>query len=226
MSGQRGQTLVAGILILLGVLFLIDNLNILSLDAGNVIGTWWPLGIVILGVAQLLSTRGTSPVSSLFLIGIGAFLQLLVLDWVGWGVIWPLIIIGIGLTVLFEGRLRRWPSAAISEDGAIEVSTIFGGALRKVTSDDFHGGRLRAICGGVELDLRDTTLAADATLEVNILFGGIQIRVPEEWNVDIQGSPLFGATEDSRSRQTAQEQGPAPTLRLKTSIVFGGLEVK
>jgi len=119
LSGQRGRTLVAGVLILLGVLFLIDNLNILSLDTGDVIGTWWPLAIVFLGVVQLLSTRGSSPAGPLLLIGIGASLQLLTLDWVGWGVIWPLIIIGVGLSVLFQGQLRRWPSTTISEDGTI-----------------------------------------------------------------------------------------------------------
>ena len=212
MSGQRGQTLVAGILILLGILFLIDNLNILSLDTGDVIGTWWPLAIVFLGIIQLLSTRGSSPLSPLFLIGIGALLQLLTLDWVGWGVIWPLIIIGVGLTVLFQGRILRWPSATISEEGSTEVSAIFGEAQRRVTSEEFHGGRLSAVFGRVELDLRDAHLAADTTLEVNVLFGGIEINVPEEWNVDIQGSPLFGAMKDSRRHQSAQENGPSPIL--------------
>ena len=226
LSGQRSRTLVAGVLILLGVLFLIDNLNILRLDTGDLIGTWWPLAIVFLGVVQLLSGRGTSPIGPLILIGIGAFLQLLTLDWVGWGVIWPLIIIGVGLTVLFQGRTRRWPSVTNSEEGSIEVSAIFGGAQRRVTSDDFHGGKLSAVFGGVELDLRDAHLATDATIEANVLFGGIEIKVPDEWNVDIQGSPLFGGTEDSRRHRTEQENGPTPTLRVKTSIIFGGLEIK
>ena len=226
MRGQRGQVFTAGILILLGVLFLIDNLNVFNLDTGDLIGTWWPSVLVFLGVVQILSGRGSSPVGPLFVIGIGIFLQLLVLDWVGWGVLWPLIIIGVGLTVLFQGRLRRRPSATISESGTIDISAIFGAAERRVTSDDFRGGKLSAVFGGVELDLRDAHLTANASLKVKVLFGGIEIKVPDEWNVEIQGAALFGATEDSRRHRATHEQESAPTLRVNTSIVFGGLDIK
>ncbi len=69
-------------------------------------------------------------------------------------------------------------------------------------------------------------LVADEGHEAKVLFSGIEFKVPEEWNVDTQGTALFGATEDSRRHPTTQEHRPTPTLKVKTSILFGGLEIK
>jgi predicted membrane protein len=53
-SALRGPLLPAGILILLGVLFLLDNLEVV--DFGDVIGVLWPLALIGLGVWLLLAT--------------------------------------------------------------------------------------------------------------------------------------------------------------------------
>ncbi|PPT98210.1 LiaF transmembrane domain-containing protein [Xanthomonas arboricola] len=50
-------------LIVLGALFLLDNLGLAHLDVGNLIATWWPLLLIAAGVRQLLRyrERATAP---------------------------------------------------------------------------------------------------------------------------------------------------------------------
>jgi hypothetical protein len=56
------------------------------------------------------------------------------------------------------------------------------------------------------------------------MFGGVELKVPEGWNVVIRGFPIFGGFDNV----TAKEQvGPeAPVLTINATVLFGGLEVK
>ena len=42
------------VLIVLGTLFLLDNLGVADIDAGRLIGTWWPALLIAAGVGKLL----------------------------------------------------------------------------------------------------------------------------------------------------------------------------
>ncbi|MGV7193915.1 LiaI-LiaF-like domain-containing protein [Xanthomonas axonopodis] len=44
-------------LIVLGSLFLLDNLGLADLDVGHLIATWWPAFLIAAGVRQLLRYR-------------------------------------------------------------------------------------------------------------------------------------------------------------------------
>ncbi len=42
------------VLITLGTLFLLDNLGVAGIDAGQLIATWWPLLLILAGTSRLL----------------------------------------------------------------------------------------------------------------------------------------------------------------------------
>jgi hypothetical protein len=81
-----------------------------------------------------------------------------------------------------------------------------------------------AVFGGGELDLRDAAPTSDAQLDVFTAFGGFEIRVPQGWQVDIRGMPIFGGFDNV----TVKEQlGPdAPRLTVNATVLFGGLDIK
>ncbi|MBI4201259.1 MAG: hypothetical protein HY531_03090 [Chloroflexi bacterium] len=227
MSIDRSRAVLAGLLVLVGILFLLANLGVLKLDIGDLAATWWPLLLILFGVAQLLSTRGGAPTGALFLIGLGVVFQVVTLGLAGWGIVLPLVIIGVGLLVLFQsGQLRRRPAQPTSGYDTVDLFTMFGGIERRITSDRFRGGKATAIFGGIELDLREAQLADDASLNATVLFGGLELRVPESWSVQVHGSPIFGGIEDAKGERTARDQRPAPTLQVYASVTFGGLEIK
>lgn len=47
------------ILIVLGALFLLQNLGLLDFDLGRLLSTWWPLILILVGVSMLFRRRGT-----------------------------------------------------------------------------------------------------------------------------------------------------------------------
>ncbi|MFI2610215.1 DUF1707 domain-containing protein [Kitasatospora sp. NPDC018619] len=101
---------------------------------------------------------------------------------------------------------------------------VFGGASRK--------GRWRvgshlsafAAFGGVEIDLTDAVFESpEVEITVTAIFGGIEVRVPE--NVTLQGSGvgIFGGF-DVREQTAADPY--APVVRVKGLALFGGCEAK
>lgn len=227
MNVQRDRAVLGGLLILLGVLFLLANLELFALDVGHLVATWWPSLLILFGLSRLITDRGANPIGPAFLIGLGIVLQVVVLGWVGWGILWPLVLVGVGVLVLVQsGRFRRQPAQPASGYDTVDLFTMFGGIERRITSDRFRGGKATAIFGGIELDLREAQLADDASLNATVLFGGLELRVPESWNVQVHGSPLFGAIEEPKGGRTLHDQRSAPTLRVHASVTFGGLEIK
>ena len=103
---------------------------------------------------------------------------------------------------------------------------IFGGGKRKITGD-FKGGDVLAIFGGYEVDLRSATMSADeAVINANAMFGGIEIRVPDTWSVQLQVTGIFGGHED-KTHQPDSRLVPNPKrLIVRGATMFGGLGVK
>jgi predicted membrane protein len=150
-----------------------------------------------------------------------------------WSDIWPILLILGGLTLMWGAfEARRNPSApSIGGDPrtTLEDSAIFSGVERRVTSQDFKGGRINAVFGGVELDLTDANMQADeATMEINAIFGGVELRVPETWQVAFRGTPIFGGISDkTRVGRTVNVDDPSRKVLILTgAVIFGGVEIK
>ncbi|WP_324605633.1 DUF1707 SHOCT-like domain-containing protein [Streptomyces sp. NRRL S-350] len=104
------------------------------------------------------------------------------------------------------------------------VVAVFGGASRKGRWR--VGSHLRAFAafGGVEIDLSDAVFESpEVEIVVVAVFGGVEVRVPE--NVSLQGAGvgLFGGF-DVREQTAADPY--APVVRVKGLALFGGCTAK
>ena len=223
MNKQRGQFIVALVLIALGVVFLMGNLDIIDVDIGDLISTWWPLVLITLGVTGLFQAR-TAPIGSIFLIVIGVVFLLITLDVADYDILWPIVIIAAGVWVLFQNRMSRRSAAPDVGQDSVNVSALFSGSVQRITSQSFQGGNVSATFGGVELDLRGARLAENSVLNVNVFAGGVELRVPDEWLVNVNGSPVLGAIECSKPQPAGTED--APMLTINASVTLGGLDIK
>lgn len=225
----RGGIVTGAILILIGVAFLLDHMGYISIDY---LWRFWPLLIVFAGLVNFIWNHRAW---GILLILAGAVLQLnqLGITHFGWAQFWPMILIGIGALVLWgalEGKKRPVFSGSPETDPrtTLNEAVVFGGLERRMTSQDFQGGEVTTIFGGVELDLSEANMKAEeATLAVTAIFGGIEIRVPPTWQVAFRGAPIFGGIEDKTRTARVQD----PTANLKTlvitgAVIFGGLELK
>ena len=220
--------IIASVLIVLGVVLLMDTLDIIDVDVGGFIADWWPAVLILLGIAGIARARAARR-GQIVLIAAGVVLLLITLDAVDSRLLWPVIIIGIGVWFLLGARTaRRPPTVEMSrpvEKGrnAIDVSALFSTSEQRVTAQGFGAGRVSATFGSVVLDMGGAKPARDAVLEVDVFMGSVELRVPDEWTVTVNGAPTFGSVEQSRPQPP--ETDGAPTLTVNVSIAFGSLEI-
>ena len=182
MKLHPGRLIIASAFIVLGVVFLIGNLNIIDVDVRDFVADWWPV-----------------------------------------------IIIGIGVWFLLGGRTRRRPPtteasrAEEKDENAIDVSALFSASEQRVTSQSLRAGKVSATFGSVVLDLGGAKPARNPVLDVDVFMGSVELRVPDEWVVIVNGAPTFGNIEQSRPQPP--ETDGAPTLTVNASIAFGSLEI-
>ena len=209
-----------GILILsLGVLFLLDNADVL--DAGEAIAMWWPVPLIVGGLLSF-AANPRHWIPPLVLVGGGAALLLrstgVIDDLSG---VFPILLVLLGILVIAG---RGFGTAMTDGGDSLNSFNVFSGSEIASHSSAFHGGRVGAVFGGAEIDLRDAVPAPDATLDVFTAFGGVEIRVPDGWRVDIHGMPVFGGFENATVKDRVGDD--APNLRIDATVLFGGLEVK
>ena len=104
----------------------------------------------------------------------------------------------------------------------VDLVAAFGPLDFKSTSTAFRGGRVETWFGGGVIDLREATLdPMGATIEVNALFGGGSLIVPEEWNVETHVSGIGGAG-DGRPSATARPRRRRCASRAWPCSAAGG----
>ena len=224
---SSGRIMFGLLLILFGVLFLLDQMG--KLDFGWIISQYWPLILVFAGIWHIVSNNFRNVGGGLLLIVIGGLFQLGKFDILGrsaWHYIWPAAIILVGLWIV-AGAFGRTRSAGMagSKDSDLDAFVIFSGLTRRIESQDFRGGKATAILGGIELDLTQAKLAGDrASLDLSVIMGGIDVRVPRSWRVEVDGHPFLGGIEDKHTHVPAGEA--VQTLFIKASAIMGGIDVK
>lgn len=216
-----------GIIIMaVGVLLLLQQMD--KLDFGDVIARYWPLILILVGVWQLIANGFRNTGGPLLLIALGVVFQLWKLDILGrktWSYVWPLLIIFAGLWTLLGALRHRSPAATVIKEGDIDAFALFAGLERRVDSPAFRGGKATAIMGGVDLDLRGAGLAeGSAAIDLSVIMGGITLRVPRGWRVEMDARPLLGGIEDKHTYEPATQGGG--TLRVKATAILGGIEIK
>ncbi|MDA3845954.1 MAG: DUF5668 domain-containing protein [Vallitaleaceae bacterium] len=217
-------------IIILGAILFLDAFEVMGdLSAGEIFRNGWPVILIVIGLLSLVDSS-TSKVFAFILIGLGVFYQLKVLgiffEHISlWQFIWPALIIIAGVWLIFPKRPHT-----ISSD-TINNTVIFSGGDVQIISQDFKGGELNAIFGGLDVDLRQAGISSTdpVIIDVFVAFGGVDIKVPDDWVVEIKGLPLFGGWDNKHkaSKMGFNSADDAPKrLILKSLVMFGGLDVK
>lgn len=238
---RRSNGIIPGIiLVVIGTIFLLDHLGVVRADT---LWRFWPLAIVAVGLLKL-SQRGEQALGVGFIV-VGAIVQLHEFGLIGlsWGTIWPFILILAGIALIWSRffdtpRMPGMPAmpgmpGTLSSGGnsrdTVNEYALFGGVERRISINNFRGGNVNAVFGGVELDFRSADIEGEeATIYVEAVFGGIEIVVPERWNVVFQVQSIFAGYSDETRQPLPDAIGTAPrkTLVLHGRATFGGITVK
>lgn len=111
-----------------------------------------------------------------------------------------------------------------SSENFIDLLTFMGGGKRKITSENFIGGKVTSIFGGSELDLTSANIIEkECVVDVFTMFGGLEVIVPNDWDVRVDVTSIFGGFDDKRNVVGSDS---SKVLIIKGVNIFGGGEVK
>ncbi len=230
-AGSADRFIPAIVLIGIGALFLLNNLHLVYFHD---IFRYWPVILIAVGLVKLVDSTGNEGrIAGGILVGVGGIFMAQTLGYLTVGIfdLWPVVLIAAGVWLLVE-RTGGWPRTSDEEpdklkSGKIREAAVFGGGKRNIADPDFRGGKVDAVFGGFEIDLRRSAIVGDsAVLEINAVFGGVEIRIPEHWRVEMKGAGVFGGYSDETRAPSPAEFPVIKRLILKGGAVFGGVVVK
>lgn len=221
-SAVFGLTVVAA-----GVVLMLRNLEMIDPFWSNVLISW-PALIMALGFVNLFGRE--FPFGLVVFIAGGFFMasKFFGLPFEFSQIIWPSVIILVGLLILAGSRfiIRKkfeWSSSDISED-AIEEVNVFGGSNHIITSKNFKGGKMVNVFGGSKIDFLQTELAPEGSqMEMVNVFGGVALTAPSDWTIKIQVVSIFGGFSDKRPVNQVDSK---KVMIIKGVCLFGGGEIK
>lgn len=224
--GQKVNfNLIIGLaLVVIGILFLLDNFEVIYFDLPYWMFKWQSI-LIIIGLILLANSKNNTAGYVLITIGI-----------IGWyPQIWPVILIIIGAYILYRRRDHTTKtndqtdssSAESSKDDFLNDVSVFGGGKKIIASENFIGGRITAIFGGSEIDMYGSKLAEGThILDVFAMFGGTDILMHPDWNVKVDVVPIFGGFSDKRRKDPNHVPDPERKLIIKGLVLFGGGNLK
>lgn len=125
---------------------------------------------------------------------------------------------------LYQGAEGREMDDSLGIREEENLVAVFSGVGRKGRWHPARSSKLLALFGGLELDFRKAVMPPGKSyVEALCLFGGAEITVPDDINVEVEGIPIFGGIENKSSGGYIPG---APTLRIRAFVMFGGLEIK
>lgn len=215
------QTLLGVLVVLLGTVLLLDTTGVA--DTSSLLN-YVPSLFVLLGMYALVSSGFRNVFGPLVVIVLAGAWQVAALDLVpeaNLASFWPALIILFGVSLLL-GRMRTAPEAVGGE--RVDGIAVFGGRTQRVTGPAFVGADVTALFGGYEVDLRDATVEdRPARISALAMFGGVEVIVPREWNVQLDVLPIFGGAEDERPRREVEHDGV--DLVVTGFAAFGGISI-
>jgi predicted membrane protein len=219
------QALFGLMVIVVGVLFTLDNLDLI--DARDYL-QYWPVGLVAIGLLKLYhaARSGQGWFGGLLFVSIGAWMLIerIVYFRIDARDVVPLFLVFLGGYMVWRGFGGRPTGAPSDGHSQFSALAIMGGVVRRSNSPTFRGADLTAVMGGCEIDLRQASIApgTEAVIDVFAFWGGIDIKVPEDWSVSTRVIPIMGGIED----KTHAPKTPDKRLVIRGMLVMGGCAVK
>lgn len=225
---KKARNIIWGVILV--AIGLIAGCNVLGIADINIFfDGWWTLFIIIPCLVGLVTDDDKS--GNLVGLIIGAGLLLICQDILSFELVWklllPIILVIIGLSMIFKdaigGKVSKEIKKLNKENGKkSEYCAVFSSEKADFGGQQFEGAEVNAIFGGVKLDLRNADISADVVISACAIFGGVDIFVPENVNVKVKSTSIFGGTSD----KTKHENETAPVVYVDATCIFGGVDVK
>ena len=218
------------VLISFGVVIGLNVLGVTDIDI--FFDGWWTFLIIIpCFIGFIFDPR---EIGNLIGLAIGICLLLCTRDIIEFSTLWklllPIIIIIVGLKMIFGGlfgnrgaKMAKKLKTKLGDKETKSANGIFSGAELNFSGEVFEGAELNAVFGGAKCDLRGAIFEGDCFIDASSVFGGIDIYLPDDVNVKISSTSIFGGVDNKRKKNT--DKSPY-TIYINAVCVFGGVDIK
>ncbi|MGB8955339.1 MAG: cell wall-active antibiotics response protein LiaF [Tumebacillaceae bacterium] len=256
-----GSRSIGLLILLVGGVLLLGNIGVLpAYSIGKLFSTFWPVLLIYAGLTGLIESmrrrsRFGGSIWAIALIVFGAAYQLRNLGIVEtsiWGMLWPLVLVGVGLSMLFgKSSWSSWNGSKVVTSISYDHNDDYehreryqsDRKIKSLVGDIKLGGptyRLESStielkAGNIVLDLRDTVIPeGESVLDIHCKAGDIDVYLPEGLDVSVQAGVKMGQVQLNGQRATNamlhyESEGFATSerrVKLLVSVKFGDVDVK
>lgn len=209
------------VLIIIGILIGVKSLGIL--DINLLFDGWWTLILIIPCLIGIFTDKDKT--GSFIGVLIGIFLLLAAQDILSYDLIWklalPVILIVFGISMLLKKDKTDEKVKEIKDEENKEYFVAFSGQDVDYENKEFTGADLTSIFGGIKLDLSNSIIKEDVKINAGAIFGGIDIKVPDNINVSVDSLPIFGGI----TNKTKNNEENKNTIYIEATALFGGIKI-
>jgi predicted membrane protein len=242
------KKIVIGVIIMmLGVFLLFKNLGFIPWDIYHLVLSWQAL-LIAIGATLVFDRKTDNKNAGVILVLVGTvFLLPKILDVNLSGILIPALIIITGIYFIIRATVKKdsktfffernyenfdkmpFEKTRIGSSGIIHREYVFTGSKEKWTYGKLKDVEIEAVFSGVEVDFTQAELADDVKVAVHIkvtaVFSGVTLYVPEDWNITVQKTGVFGGFVDKRPQHAIRSAGNKLVI-MELEAVFGGGEIR
>ena len=246
------KIVIGFIIMMVGAFLLVDNMGFFLPGVRHLVISWQAL-LIGIGIVLLVDRPADHKIAGSVLILVGTLFLLPKIFPVNVsGVIIPVAIIAVGIGFIIKAATRKneikdcetwcgegseWKSNfkdfaknfTTEHGGIVRKEYVFSGSREKWAQGKLRNVEIEAVFSGVTLDFTQTELADDikvaAYIKVKSIFSGVILYVPEDWNIMVQKTGVFGGFADMRPNRVLQVVSNKLVV-LEVEAVFGGGEIR
>lgn len=215
------------VLIVIGLIYAINALDIM--DINIFFKGWWTLFIIVPSLIGLFDEKDRQ--GSLIGLFIGVILLLAVRDVISFELVLkliiPFVLVVIGLSIIWSeisGSKVKEKVEASKKHDLDEVAAVLNEEIRLIDGD-FKGATIDAIFGHGVLDIRKAKLEEGAAIKANAIFGSVDIIVPQDTEVKIKATKIFGGVERTTFASDSKKK-KSNVIYIEAYALFGGINIK
>ena len=212
------------VFIVLGIIIALNVFNII--DFNIFFRGWWLVFIIVPCFIGLFDNTNESKVGNIVGLVIGILLLLMCNNLIRFDIIIklfiPAIFVIIGLYLILGSSINSKVKEKINSTNKDNLESIVATFSEKSEKPNkFNGAKVDAIFGSVYLDLSESSIKNESVIVATGIFGSVNIKVPEDVQVIIKSTPIFGGVSNKSKGKNEKK-----IIYIEAYAVFGSVDIK
>ena len=233
--------------IFLGISFILFGIFLGLRAFGLEFEGWWAFFIILFCVVRLITGEKTvnNMISNIAGIIFGLILFFACINVIPWKIIIPSALVLIGLNLILCTLFRKAVKVVSSQNEEDEQSNesepnqdetnlefdreekegtaVLTSVSKNLKGKKFSGAELNGVFGKLTYNLKKAVISENCNIEVCSIFGFVRLLVPENVDVQITSTSVFGFVSDKKSGSDPQK---GVTVYIDVTSKFGGVVIE